>query len=150
MILNFSWVIPSKLSGCSLPRGQKDIEFLYSQGVKRLVSLKRPSDEISVICEQQGLKWTYFGITDFSVPNNDYEFDELVNSIISDMDNGIPCCVHCHAGIGRTGMLLACILGKYFKISAEKAIQAVKKTRSAIDTGEQVEYVYNYLREYEN
>ena len=150
MVKNFSWVIPSKLAGCSLPRGEQDVKWLSAQGIKNIVSLTRPVHDISSFCDDEGIKWTPFYIPDFSVPRDHTGFDELVRTIIHEMEKENACCVHCHAGIGRTGLLLACVVGKLFCIDGASAVGTVTKVRPAIDTDEQVEFVYDYLRCYEN
>ena len=42
--------------------------------------------------------------------------------------------VHCLAGLGRTGTILACYLIKYEEMSADDAIQKVRNERSWVDS----------------
>jgi atypical dual specificity phosphatase len=135
---NFSWVLPGKLAGSDIPgRGsdlEEDIQQLSSEGIKYLVSLEKPSGEVRLLCRQSGMEWNYFPILDFNIPQDTKSFGKLISKIISKFDSGKPVCVHCHAGVGRTGLVLSCVVGKYFGISAGKAIGTVRKSRRAIDT----------------
>lgn len=129
-----------------MPSGEQDIQWLASQGIKNIISLTTRIEDISSFCEARGITWRPFFVPDFSVPKDPDEFDHLVKTIITQMDNENPCCVHCHAGIGRTGMLLACVVGKYLGIDGPEAVAKVKGNRPAIDTPEQIEFVTDYLK----
>lgn len=150
MVTNFSWVIPSKLAGCSLPHSERDIQWLSSQGIRNLVSLTRPDHEIGSLCQDAGITWMPYYIPDFSVPQDGCGFDHLVRTIVNEVEKEHACCVHCHAGIGRTGLLLACVVGTLFGVDGASAIATIKKMRPAIDTDEQIGFVSSYLRCYEN
>lgn len=150
---NFSWVLPGKLAGSDIPgRGsgsedsiRKDLQQLSDEGIRCLVSLEHPSVSIESFCDQFGLKWNYFPIPDFDVPQNGDDFSRLINDIIKTFESGNPVCVHCHAGIGRTGLVLSCVVGRYFGISAGKSIKTVRMTRKALDTPEQERFVNVFL-----
>lgn len=150
---NFSWVVPSKLSGSSIPKcsgDESDIEWLADQGVKTLVSLTLPQGPVEEICSRSGLAWIYFPIPDFGVPQDLEKFSTLVDDLVVKIQNEKPVCVHCHAGIGRTGLVLSCVLGKLFSISSWSAISAVRKIRPAIETSEQEHFIQQFLRNYED
>ena len=60
------------------------------------------------------------------------EIDDLAHAIDfihSRITNNEPVMVHCLAGLGRTGTLLACYLIKHQKMSADDAIQKVREER---------------------
>lgn len=140
---NFSWVIPGKLAGCSLPYSMDDLKDLYGKGVRCLVSLQ--CGAILPSCSKIGMDWSYFPVEDFSLPSDDKKFDGLVLDIIDSIMHERPVCVHCRAGIGRTGMVLASVVGRMLGLKGEHAIAYVKRNRDAIDTEEQAEYVRKYL-----
>jgi len=152
-IENFSWVIPGKLAGSALPGGSTgapdgaiaaDLAWLYGQGVRCLISLQRTREGFRALCESTGLEWIHYPIPDFETPEDKDGFRVLVNLAIARMDEGKPVCVHCRAGVGRTGMMLACVVGWYFRIDGAQAVAVVRKTRTAIDTPEQQRFVARF------
>lgn len=155
-IENFSWVIPQKLSGCAMPGGFPgcnpdylcaDLVELRSHHIHTLVSLQRMSSAFGECCRQSDLEWIHFPIEDFGTPPDSLSFDRLVKKIVRQIDASKPVCIHCRAGIGRTGLLLACVVGTYFLLDGAAAVAAVRQSRPAIDTDEQELFVHDYLQE---
>ncbi len=150
---NFSWVIPNRLAGSALPGGMigvpddyilSDLAELHEHGVRCLVSLQRMPVQFGELCDRAGLEWVHYPIEDFSVPRDRGGFDSLIDRLIDRMAQQTPVCVHCRAGVGRTGMVLASLVGAFLDIDGDRAIRAVRKTRSALDTPEQVAFVHEF------
>ena len=125
-----------------------DYKELADNGVKVLVSLHKPAGNVKDFCARYGIEWSYYPVADYGVPQNAGSFDTLVSKIIGHMDSDRPVCVHCYAGVGRTGLVLACIVGKYYAISAPAAVTVIWRTRAALETREQDRFVAEYLARY--
>jgi hypothetical protein len=160
MVENFSWVIRNKLAGSAIPdeayAGRTalfdtggtiatDLTDLYDRGIRCLVSLTGRAEDLGPHCRTSGLDWLYYPIPDFGIPDNIDSFDNLITAIIDSMDRSRPVCVHCFAGIGRTGLVLCCTVGRYLQLPADRAIATVRKVRSALETREQATFVQRYL-----
>ena len=76
------------------------------------------------------------------------EFDDLVSSvdfIHERIGNNEPVMVHCLAGLGSTGTIIACYLIKYEKMSADDAITKIRKQRSgSIQSYVQEEIIFRF------
>ena len=166
MIDNFSWVIRDKLAGSAIPEEAyfgraetggttaafaaggaitTDLVDLYGRGIRCLVSLTDTAVGLGPHCRGAGLDWHYYPITDFGIPDSIDSFDNLITAITDSMDRSRPVCVHCYAGIGRTGLVLCCTVGRYLQLPAARAIAAVRNIRSALETREQAGFVQRYL-----
>ncbi len=144
------------LAGSAVPGGFEssdeqmvriDLNFFKSEGIHTLVSLQEMDPLWGAWCAAAGIRWIHYPIPDFSTPSDIATFDTLVRSLIESLNNKEPVCVHCRAGIGRTGMLLSCIMGKFLLLSPKAAIAAVRATRMALDTPLQEKFVGEYLRD---
>jgi len=150
---NFSWVIPGKLAGVALPGGYpgapdkevlSDLRDLHRKGIRCLVSAQRVPAHFASLTRQVGLEWMHHPIEDFSVPHDPVAFESLVDDCIERISRAQAVSVHCRAGIGRTGLVLACVVGRMFGISGTQALRTVRKTRMALDTEEQAAFVRDF------
>lgn len=73
----------------------------------------------------QGFEVLNLPIVDFGVPDLD-ELREVVSEVLSYTYSDGNVAVHCHAGIGRTGMFLACLAKIGMGYAAEESIQWVR------------------------
>ena len=140
---NFSWLIEEKLAGSAIPTSKDEIKWLQEEGVKSIVTIREePLDEDWT----SDVNYLHVLSDDMGVPT----FGDLKNSVdfIHDrIENNEPVLVHCLAGLGRTGTILACYLIKYAKMSAEDAIQHVREKRhGSIQSFVQEELIFQYAK----
>jgi atypical dual specificity phosphatase len=141
----FSWVIPNELAGMGRPGLwdlEADLAFLKEQGVGAIVSLtESPLDGPSTT--DAGMAVLHLPIEDMSAPSQE-EIARFVRFVKERTAEGIPVAVHCLAGRGRTGTMLACFLVRRGRSAAE-AIHEVRSLRpGSIETADQEAAIHIY------
>jgi atypical dual specificity phosphatase len=122
---NFGWLIDNKLAGSGMPTSLAELGWIRKQGVKSIITMtENPLPESWI----KDVNYLHVPTEDLSAPDMD-KIDKTVDFIQERIKNDEPIMVHCAAGIGRTGTILACYLIKYHNLSAKNAIEKVRKER---------------------
>lgn len=122
---------PMPLSGFDR---EKDLLALYQQaGVQTVVMLvsdeeaqRKTGCDLRAEYRQLGLDVIYLPMPDFDVP----EIDALrqgISRALAQARAGRTLAVHCHAGLGRTGLFLACMARQAQGFSGRQAIDWVRQ-----------------------
>ena len=138
---NFSWIIEEKLAGSAIPTSKEEIDWIKQEGVKSIVTIREEPLEDEWI---KDVNYLHVHSNDMGIP----EFSDLVNSvdfIHQRITNDEPVMVHCLAGLGRTGTILACYLIKYKDMTANDAIEKVRQERhGSIQSFSQEEIIFRF------
>jgi protein-tyrosine phosphatase len=102
------------------------------------------SDEAAE-CEQAGIVYHSFAIEDRQVPTSHKYFGAFVDELRSELHSGKSIAAHCRASIGRSSLLLACILCAE-GWSWRQAFQRISAARGlpVPDTPEQEQWVKGF------
>ncbi len=122
-------------------------------GTDVLVSLLRPYEyellgirELGDRAQRHGMEFRSFGIDDMCVPRPSEQpaFQRLIADLHDTLAAGRNVTVHCRGGLGRSGLVAACVL-VHGGDSPDSAVARVRRHRpGAIQTREQLRYVRDF------
>ena len=123
----FVWVEKGKLAGSGYPASRKQVEWLARAGVRSILSL---TEQPLPVAWTEGLD-----VSTGHVPIADHEppsFESLnraVDFVENAVEAGRPVLVHCLAGEGRTGCVLAAYMIRVKGLGANEALAKVRETK---------------------
>ena len=137
----FTWVVPRKIIGMGRPSAD-DLDALRSCRVRHLISLTaQPLDDDDL--SLYGMSVVHLPLSDMSAPTME-QVERFVDALGRLVDAGERVAVHCGAGYGRTGTMLACWLVSRGK-TAEDALREVRRRRpGSVESREQEDAVREY------
>ncbi len=148
---NFSWVVPGNLAGSGLPSSYDHLLWLIQNNVKTIVTVReiplpgqwfKKVDSLNLILDSFFLK-----TDDYNAPTIDELYD-VVGYIDNQIKENKPVVVHCAAGKGRTGTVLAAYLIKKDGLKAKDAIKKIRSLRSGSVQSEIQENTINSFYKY--
>jgi atypical dual specificity phosphatase len=147
-MLNWSWLIEDKLAGAAKPGSdapqEDDMRFLQAQGIRAILTLcSQPCDP--ELLAKYGMMYKHLPCADFEAPEFDL-IDRAVYFIEKRLAHSQPVLVHCRAGYGRTGTILACYLVKR-GMPPSQALAEVRRARpGSVEVKSQERAVIAYYR----
>ena len=154
-VLDLWWAVPDVLAGMSLPfmhperphtpgatldAFADELPALWSAGIRAVVCLLNMPGAASTY-ETAGFAFLLLPLVDGAAPNAE-QFQQFLAFVAAQRALDHPVAVHCEAGIGRTGTLLAGYLIAH-GLTPETAIIHVRSLRrGAVETPQQVRFLH--------
>jgi len=131
----FSWVDKPLLAALARPTSLEDLQWLRQQGIDLLICLNEDPPRRDWINEA-GLFLVHVPVEDLTPPTPE-QVEQCMATIQRAQEQNMGVGVHCRAGLGRTGTVLAC----YFVtkgLTAKNAVARVRRLRpGSIENEEQ-------------
>lgn len=120
-------------------------------GVKMIVMLTTEEEAYEItglnlrsLYQSAGFEVLYIPVPDYSIPDQD-ELNEPIQQVIAAARRGKTIVIHCHAGLGRTGMFAACLAKAVFGMNGEDAVNWVRQhIPHAVETREQLAFIRQF------
>jgi protein-tyrosine phosphatase len=148
-------IVPCPAGGPNLSSALRSLREL---GIGSLVSLLS-AEEVQVLrleaegatCREVGIEYRWLPVIDHSIPKSMQEFRHVVDELQRDFRSGKAVGAHCYAGIGRSCLLMACLLCLE-GLTAEEAFVRLSAARGlpVPDTWLQSQWVRHFAESLEN
>ena len=141
---DFSWIERPHLAALARPESKEDLEWLRRHGIEVLISLTEDPLRRDWV-NDTGILVVHEPIDDMEAPTQG-QLDRCVSAIVRAREKNMGVAVHCGAGLGRTGVVLAAYLIHQGE-AARDAIAHVRRLRpGSIETEEQAAAVMEFGR----
>jgi len=131
---NFSWIIKDKLAGMERPglvyRFEEDIEYLKRMRIDIIINLEEHSRNYD------HFETKHIPIGNSKVPRQE-DFLEFTDFVHSKLRLGNRVVVHCHAGMGRTNLMIASYIIYISRMEPEGALEYVMERRPLFSVNEE-------------
>jgi protein-tyrosine phosphatase len=147
---------PGKLALAARPRGgdwlADEIASWRRAGIDAVLSLLTPEEESELDLKTerqdamaQGLEFISFPIPDREVPASEAEMASTLERLNRVLSSGQNIVIHCRQGIGRTGLVAACLLVSK-GLAPEAAVRKLSTARGVAvpETSEQRHWIDHY------
>jgi protein-tyrosine phosphatase len=156
MLTELPYNLPGRVFRSAMPFSSFDrqgnlLEAYRREGISVVVllvgdgeCLEKTGFDLRGIYEKEGYEVIQLPVLDFDSPPNG-ELKTAVGYALQHVYDGKNLVVHCYAGVGRTGMFLACLARQVFGLGGEQAINWVRNyIPRAVETNEQIQMILEY------
>lgn len=144
----FSWIEKPLLAAAARPESAEELAWLRDQNIEVLLSLTEEPLRRDWV-NSAGLMVYHVPVVDMAAPTQD-QVDQCLSAIARAHAQQMGVAVHCGAGLGRTGVVLAAYLVHQGQ-KPRDAIARIRKLRpGSIETTEQANAVTEFGRRKQN
>jgi atypical dual specificity phosphatase len=142
--LGFSWIEKPVLAASARPEAPDELSWLREQSIQLIVTLSEdPLPRLWV--NDAGLFAMHVPVEDMHPPSQK-QIDLIISAIDKAKSRNMGVAIHCTAGLGRTGTIVACYL-VHQGMTGASALANIRDLRpGSVETEEQVEAVMEYAR----
>jgi nicotinamide-nucleotide amidase len=138
-----------------MPYGRYDSERVFryfkQEQIQHVVMLlsdreikKRCKRDLKKLYQKNHMSITQFPMVDFLQPGHG-DMDQLIPELAERLRKGERVAVHCHAGVGRTSVVVACLVAVVEQFRIEECIELVKAHMETNITVEQKRFIAGWV-----
>jgi atypical dual specificity phosphatase len=138
----FAWVVKGKVAASGFPSSRKQLEWLVAQGIDSILTLT-PNPIPAEYLQGLPLTTEHMPMSDHGVPDLAV-LDRGAEFVQKKVGEGKTVLVHCLAGEGRTGCVLAAYMVKDRGLGAAEALETIRDAKPQFVEWEQEKAIFDY------
>ena len=113
------------------PRGESLVQFKRQKGSLIVLlageeeCIQRTGQNLKSLYQKEGFQVIHLPIPDFDVPSKE-DLEKAIRRTVEHAQAGENIVIHCHAGLGRTGLFVAYLAKRVLGLPSEEAIHWTK------------------------
>ncbi|MDA4133093.1 MAG: dual specificity protein phosphatase family protein [Thaumarchaeota archaeon] len=124
---NFGWIIEGRLAASGLPSSAAQVRWLKEHGINSILTLTEDPLPQKLL-DGSDVVSLHVQMFDHAPPSQD-SLSKAVRHVRSEIEKGNSVVVHCLAGQGRTGSVVAAYMIEYHGKDVDEEISQLRRTR---------------------